>query len=428
MRHLNIEFKIILSVILFITFMISLERYQVSENLMTQFIASKKAKNKLLIDTISPIVSLNISLGLDEANREYLDQIIKQNSDLNRITLIEGNKNSLYQKSKKDKIYKQGDFNFCIKEIKDSLTNEKIASISLYFSDDDYQEILKQNREVTFYIFAIALVLLSILILLIKREFRDLKILSANVLDYDPQKNNFTCKESLRKDEVGVIQNAIISMVAKINSYAKLLDEMNVSLEDKVMQRTKALEDANKKLEALSTTDALTGLSNRRHFLNHTETIWALAKREDIEIAVIMCDIDYFKDVNDTYGHAIGDSVLENISSIMKTSLQRSTDFIARYGGEEFIIILYDTNIKTAQNICIDIQNNLKSMQILKYDGIPIKPITLSFGASSIRPQKNDNYEILIQHADTALYKAKDQGRDRIVLKGTSKNPSNPQR
>ncbi|MEA3521920.1 MAG: GGDEF domain-containing protein [Campylobacterota bacterium] len=416
MRHLNIEFKIILSVILFTFFIISLERYQVSANMMTQFIASKKAKNRLLIETISPIISLNISLGLDEANKEYLDQIIKQNSDLNRIALIDSNKNSIYQKSKKDKIYKKGDFNFCTKEIQDTLTNEKIASISLYFADDDYQEILKQNRKTTFYIFAITLISLGILILLIKREFRDLKILSKNVLNYDPQKNNFTCKASLRKDEVGVIQNAIISMVAKIHSHAKLLDELNISLEDKVAQRTKALEDANKKLEALSTTDPLTNLSNRRHFLNHTEAIWALAKRKNIEIAVIMCDIDHFKDVNDTYGHAIGDNVLENTASIMKDSLQRSTDFIARYGGEEFVVILYDTDIKTAQNICTDIQNNLKSMQILKYDGIPIKAVTLSFGISSTIPQKNDNYETLIQHADSALYQAKDRGRDRIII------------
>ena len=100
MQKISIELKIIVSLVLFTMLVISVDRYQFSTNIMQQFIKSKKSKNNLLIDTISPIIALNISLGLERANTEYLDQIVKQNSDLEFFELKDSNQKVLYSYSK----------------------------------------------------------------------------------------------------------------------------------------------------------------------------------------------------------------------------------------------------------------------------------------------------------------------------------------
>ena len=129
-----------------------------------------------------------------------------------------------------------------------------------------------------------------------------------------------------------------------------------------------------------------------------------------------MCDIDFFKHVNDTYGHLVGDDVLKKVAHAMKISLKRSSDFIARYGGEEFIIVMYDTDNKGAQELCTTIQSNLKDINYIDSNNSQIKPITLSFGISSIIPSTDTNRESLIKHADIALYRAKESGRNCIRM------------
>jgi len=251
---------------------------------------------------------------------------------------------------------------------------------------------------------------------LIKREFKFLKELSENVLVYDPKLNNFTLSASNRSDEVGIIHNAIVSMVTKINSHAKLLDDINQSLEEKIAKRTRELEEANKRLIELSVTDPLTKIANRRHFENHLQEIWKLAKRNHVDISIVMCDIDHFKEVNDKYGHMMGDIVLTKIAQILKHALKRESDFIARYGGEEFIIVLYDTKTDGAEELCVTIQNNLKNLDGFENEGVKIAPVTLSFGISSMIPDEENHYEHLIKSADTALYQAKENGRNCMVV------------
>lgn len=419
MRSISIEMKMLISIVLFTLFIVGLERYQLSESIVEQFTESTKSKNKLLINTISPVIALNLSLGLDNANQEYLDQIAKQNSDLEYVQLVDDKGKILYYHSKNhqenpshnyDKKYAYS------KNILDPLTDEYFGKVVLYFDDHEYQKILHKNKETTLKIFLITIVLLIGFIYMIKREFKHLKELSRNVLKYDPKLNNFSLAHSNRSDEVGVIHNAIVIMVAKIHSYAMLLDEANQLLEFKVQERTKELEDANIKLNELSITDPLTKLSNRRHFDQSFKDIWNLAYRKQLEVVLIMCDIDYFKQVNDTYGHVCGDMILKEVGTILKKSLKRSTDFIARYGGEEFVIVLYDTNRDDAKELCMNIKQNLKSTNDLEFQGTKIKPVTMSFGISSKIPNENYYYEDLIKTADMALYKAKEDGRDCIVI------------
>ena len=251
--------------------------------------------------------------------------------------------------------------------------------------------------------------------MMIRKEFQPLKELSDSVSSYDPKLNNFFLTTSNRHDEVGVIQNAIVTMVDRISTYTKILDETNLSLEDKIRERTKALEEANTRLKALSVTDELTQLSNRRHFEEYYQQNWELAKRHKKIVSLVMCDIDYFKKVNDTHGHQVGDEVLQLVASSLKDSLKRSSDFVARYGGEEFIIVLYETTLDDAKRICQRVQENLQKNQHSVFRENEIDAVTMSFGISTIIPTNKDSCDTLIKQADHALYEAKDSGRNCIV-------------
>ncbi|MCF6309184.1 MAG: HAMP domain-containing histidine kinase [Sulfurimonas sp.] len=238
MMH-KIEIKIILSIVFFTIFIIGLERYQLSENIMEQFIESKKSKNNLLIDTIAPIVSLNLSLGLEEAYKDYLKTIAEQNYDLEYIKLIDISNNEIYKYIKDSNIKiknEENDFLYCRKDIIDSITEDKLATITLKFSNKEYMDMINKNRDITINISIVTLVLLIIFILFIKRVFKHLNKLTDDVLLYDPKKNNFDLAKSTSNDEVGLIHNAIISMVSKINLHTNILDELNASLEDKVKE------------------------------------------------------------------------------------------------------------------------------------------------------------------------------------------------
>jgi diguanylate cyclase (GGDEF)-like protein len=418
MRGMSIEFKMIIGAILFAMFLVGFERFQFSQNIVQQFIESKKSKNKLLIDTIAPIIGLNISLGLNDANTEYLNQIVKQNNDLLNFDLIDSSGNTIFHFEKNplpesEKIV--DGIRYASQIIKDPVTAENVGTVNLYFDDHEYQAMVVKNKEITMKIFAISFVMLIIFLLFVKREFKFLKKLSEHVMQYDPQINNFTLQKSDRTDEVGVIHNAIISMVAKINGYATLLDDLNQSLAIKVEERTQELQDANLQLKELSLTDSLTHLSNRRSLAIHLQDIWELAKRNHNVVSIIMCDIDHFKQVNDKYGHIIGDFVLKDIANILKNSLKRKSDFLARYGGEEFMIVLYETDIHAAEELCSTIQKNLQNIDKFEYKDIKLNSVTMSFGFSSMIPDETSEYNDLIKTADIALYQAKQNGRNCFV-------------
>lgn len=411
-RSITIEKKIIIGIILFTLFIISAERYQLSDNIIEQFIKSKKAKNTLLVNTISPIIALNISLGLEKANLEYLDTIIKQNKDIDSLLLSDSNQKTLcnYVKDSK-KVCQKGihDVDYVSKNIIDSISGESLGFLYIYFSDKELKEIYEKNAQTTISIFLITLLLLFLFVILIKMEFRELNSLSKNVIKYDPKLNNFKLIASKRLDEIGIIHNAIISMVRRITSNSE-------ELENKVKERTKELQEANEKLKSLSITDPLTNTYNRRYFEKHLKSLLNLAKRKNIDVSIIMCDIDFFKEVNDSYGHQAGDVVLKKIASIMSKTLKRSSDFVSRYGGEEFVIVLYDTNINEAFKLCQTIQNNLKEAKAFESKGVKIRPITLSFGISTTISNTENTQDSLVSSADIALYKAKENGRNRIEL------------
>jgi len=161
----------------------------------------------------------------------------------------------------------------------------------------------------------------------------------------------------------------------------------------------------------LSVTDALTGLYNRRHLDNMIEQEFLRARRYSNDLTVALIDIDFFKKVNDTYGHLCGDYVLKEVAYLTLQTF-RKTDMVFRYGGEEILVILTETPLDKA---IIPLERLRKSIENypFSYDGQDIK-ITISIGAETLTPDILD-YEELVGSADKALYQAKENGRNRVV-------------
>lgn len=191
--------------------------------------------------------------------------------------------------------------------------------------------------------------------------------------------------------------------------------EISEALEERVKERTQELELVNRQLQQLSRTDGLTGLANRRYFEEILEREWATALRSELCLTIIMLDIDHFKDFNDRYGHQAGDQCLRDVSRALESHLRRGDDLAARYGGEEFIAILQDTGPERAMAVAENLRHAVSDLAIEHQDS-PWQRITVSVGLA-IREPGDDTLDSfgLIRNADNALYKSKQDGRNRVT-------------
>lgn len=165
----------------------------------------------------------------------------------------------------------------------------------------------------------------------------------------------------------------------------------------------------------LAEQDALTGLSNRRSFDAHLETLWQQAERDGRGLSVLLCDVDHFKSYNDHYGHAAGDLVLQRIAEVLQEAARRPLDMAARVGGEEFAVLLYDTEPADAQRLGCVLVEGVKGLGISHALSQTSQSVTVSVGlASRQHEQPQDNAQALLAQADRALYRAKDSGRDQL--------------
>ncbi|MBU0664510.1 MAG: diguanylate cyclase [Proteobacteria bacterium] len=160
--------------------------------------------------------------------------------------------------------------------------------------------------------------------------------------------------------------------------------------------------------------DSLTGISNRHRFSELIVTEFERSNRVKGPLSVIMCDIDHFKRYNDTYGHTSGDKCLRQVAQEIKKSLTRPGDFCARYGGEEFVVILPDTSHKGALHVAEKIRLNIIKLQILHEKSPPLSVVSLSLGVATSTDQPLISHEDLLKNADSALYQAKANGRNRL--------------
>ena len=177
------------------------------------------------------------------------------------------------------------------------------------------------------------------------------------------------------------------------------------------------LQDANRELEELARTDSLTLIGNRRHFNRTLNAEWKRNAREQTPISLILCDVDYFKLYNDTYGHVNGDLCLKKIADILRKIAKRPGDLAARYGGEEFAIILPNTPQAGAVHLANLILQKVRDAQIPHRTSLISHYVTISMGIATVIPPNNSQPEtIIIKAADQALYQAKQQGRDRVIV------------
>ena len=197
----------------------------------------------------------------------------------------------------------------------------------------------------------------------------------------------------------------------------KKLEAYSFSLEQQVADRTAALKQANRELELLATIDPLTRINNRRRFDETLTSEWARLRREQAPLSLIMCDVDFFKLFNDTYGHQAGDRCLRAVAEALESSVMRPADLPARYGGEEFAVILPNTPPEGAVRVAEMIRDRICELRI-KHDRSSVSPyVSISAGVSSLVPGPDVSPETLLARADEALYQAKENGRNRVVLK-----------
>jgi len=166
-------------------------------------------------------------------------------------------------------------------------------------------------------------------------------------------------------------------------------------------------------MEKLSTTDTLTQLNNRMFFDTEYTKEWKRCSRINCPLSILMLDLDFFKELNDTYGHLFGDECLRKVANVIKNEVARPTDCVSRYGGEEFIVLLPNTNQKGTSKIANKMLLAVSSLQ-LECDGVKVS-LTCSIGGASAIPDFKKARANLIKQADTALYYAKNQGRNRYT-------------
>ncbi|MBW4576294.1 MAG: diguanylate cyclase [Aphanothece sp. CMT-3BRIN-NPC111] len=176
------------------------------------------------------------------------------------------------------------------------------------------------------------------------------------------------------------------------------------------------LQEANLELRQLVSLDKVTQIANRHCFDAYLDKVWQQMVIEEAPLSVIMCDIDFFKTYNDTYGHQTGDSCLQQVARAISEVIHRPSDLVARYGGEEFAVILPNTPAEGAVRVAESIHSQIQALKISHINSPQGQLVTLSLGVASIIPPSETSPARLIAAADRALYKAKAQGRDCVVL------------
>jgi diguanylate cyclase (GGDEF)-like protein len=230
-------------------------------------------------------------------------------------------------------------------------------------------------------------------------------------------------------DEAIAFSSDIVRLIEALASQASvamenrsLLDEQEAlkkQLECEVDLRTEELKEALAKLseahiilKELNTIDAVTGIRNRQYFDDVLEQEWRRARRQGYDISMLLLDIDYFKKVNDTYGHLAGDECLASVAREIDKTFNRPSDIVARYGGEEFAVILPYVSSENAFSMADQLRQIIEDKTYLS-DGNELK-VTVSIGVATIPPDEAAAPRDLIGWADTVLYEAKASGRNKV--------------
>jgi hemerythrin len=224
------------------------------------------------------------------------------------------------------------------------------------------------------------------------------------------------CVSKAGDGSTGALLAAMKNLYRVLVEQNRALVSANASLEERVAERTMALQELNLRLESLSKTDGLLGIANRRHFDERLVLEWRRAARDRHPLSLLMIDIDHFKLYNDHYGHLAGDECLKAVCKVVQSRLKRSPDLLARYGGEELVVILSGTDEEGALVVARKILEALWELD-LPHAASPVAGrVTVSIGVATLVPDPKMGSHILVDAADRALYMAKDAGRNRICV------------
>lgn len=249
-----------------------------------------------------------------------------------------------------------------------------------------------------------------------------------------PDTDGITTTARLKEDPA--LKNVPVLAVTGLDSVEKLSEAFDAGCMDYITKpltkvefqaRVKSalrLKNALDKERKMAIRDGLTELYNRRHFNEQIQKEFGRAQRKGNPLTLILCDVDYFKQYNDTYGHTAGDTALKEIARALENSVRRPSDFVARFGGEEFVVILPDTDREGANECAESIRINILDLEIDHRNSKVSDVLTISLGFSTQVPDRRASYEDLISTADEALYEAKDEGRNQSVFKSTDSTPN----
>lgn len=202
----------------------------------------------------------------------------------------------------------------------------------------------------------------------------------------------------------------------EVETLTLIVQQLEISIQHAELHQR--LSAANQELERISNTDSLTQIANRRCFDRQLKREWRRLQREQQPLALILCDIDYFKQFNDTYGHPSGDTCLVTVAQALKQCLKRPADLVARYGGEEFVVLLPNTELAGAIEVVEQMQGAIATLAIAD---APTHQLTLSFGIYAAVPQQSTKATAALALADQALYAAKQAGRNQYVVSPSAK-------
>jgi diguanylate cyclase (GGDEF)-like protein len=206
---------------------------------------------------------------------------------------------------------------------------------------------------------------------------------------------------------------------------ATVLAQKTFLLELRDRSRLADLTDTNARLELLARTDPLTGIANRRAMIETIQRCWNRTSEPAIGAAMLMCDIDDFKRLNDNLGHAEGDRCLVKVAGIIQSSLRDEHDQVARYGGEEFLVLLPGADEKAARAVAETIRSRVEAASLPNPTSRVTACVTLSIGLA-VRPERDTlSAEHLQRMADTALYSAKTKGRNRVMAYTPGRDETN---
>ena len=226
--------------------------------------------------------------------------------------------------------------------------------------------------------------------------------------------------EAEQQDKIEGLELGADDYITKPFQYPELLARIRAG--KRIVDLQKELMESNKRLELLSITDGLTKLHNHRYFQDELARAFEESQRYGRPLSMVMIDIDFFKKVNDTYGHAVGDEVLKDVAKRYQASV-RSTDLVARYGGEEFAVMMPETDLADALQFAEKIRSMIESTPIPTQAG-PLQA-TVSLGVASVPRTKIHSSKELIVAADKALYRAKRRGRNQVQAENR-RDPKRP--